>query len=126
MNEDETMSPYFSWVKKLRNNGAYKVSQGMLEEFGPQRIVDTPISEAGFAGLGIGAAMVGMRPIIEFMTWDFSLVAYDQIINTAAKTYQMSAGQYPLPMVSEGPMVQREPCRTTLDISIAFMLTFLV
>ena len=77
-------------------NGAYKVSEGMLQQFGPKRIVDTPISEAGFAGLGIGAAMVGMRPIIEFMTWNFSLVAYDQIINTAAKTYQMSAGQYPL------------------------------
>ena len=65
-------------------NGAYKVSQGMLDKFGPDRIVDTPISEAGFAGLGIGAAMVGMRPIIEFMTWNFSLVAYDQLINTAA------------------------------------------
>ena len=84
-------------------NGAYKVSQGMLEKFGPERIVDTPISEAGFAGLGIGAAMVGMRPIIEFMTWNFSLVAYDQIINTAAKTYQMSAGQYKLPIVFRGP-----------------------
>ena len=84
-------------------NGAYKVSQGMLEEFGEDRVVDTPISEGGFAGLGIGAAMVGMRPIIEFMTWNFSLVAYDQIINTAAKTYQMSAGQYPLPIVFRAP-----------------------
>ncbi len=84
-------------------NGAYKVSQGMLEQFGEERIIDTPISEAGFAGLGIGAAMVGMRPIIEFMTWNFSLVAYDQIINTAAKTYQMSAGQYPLPIVFRAP-----------------------
>lgn len=84
-------------------NGAYKVSEGMLEKFGPDRIVDTPISEAGFAGLGIGAAMVGMRPIIEFMTWNFSLVAFDQVINTAAKTYQMSAGQYPLPIVFRGP-----------------------
>lgn len=84
-------------------NGAYKVSQGMLEKFGPERIVDTPISEAGFAGLGIGAAMVGMRPIIEFMTWNFSLVAYDQIINTAAKTYQMSAGQYLMPITFRAP-----------------------
>lgn len=83
-------------------NGAYKVSQTMLEEFGPQRIVDTPISEGGFAGLGIGAAMVGMRPIIEFMTWNFSLVAYDQIINTAAKVWQMSGGQYSAPVVFRG------------------------
>ncbi|MEC8276967.1 MAG: pyruvate dehydrogenase complex E1 component subunit beta [Myxococcota bacterium] len=84
-------------------NGAYKVSQGMLDKFGPDRIVDTPISEAGFAGLGIGAAMVGMRPIIEFMTWNFSLVAYDQLINTAAKTYQMSAGQYTMPITFRAP-----------------------
>ena len=84
-------------------NGAYKVTQTMLEEFGPQRIVDTPISEGGFAGLGIGAAMVGMRPIIEFMTWNFSLVAYDQIINTAAKVWQMSGGQYSAPVVFRGP-----------------------
>lgn len=83
-------------------NGAYKVSQGMLEEFGPQRVVDTPISEGGFAGLGIGAAMAGMRPIIEFMTWNFSFVAFDQIVNTAAKTYQMSAGQYRVPIVFRG------------------------
>ncbi|MDG1480200.1 MAG: pyruvate dehydrogenase complex E1 component subunit beta [Myxococcota bacterium] len=84
-------------------NGAYKVSQGMLEEFGEERVIDTPISEGGFAGLGIGAAMVGMRPIIEFMTWNFSLVAYDQIINTAAKTYAMSGGQYNIPMVFRAP-----------------------
>ncbi len=84
-------------------NGAYKVSQGMLEEFGPQRVVDTPISEGGFAGLGIGAAMVGMRPIIEFMTWNFSLVAYDQVVNTAAKVWQMSGGQYSAPVVFRGP-----------------------
>jgi pyruvate dehydrogenase E1 component beta subunit len=83
--------------------GAYKVSQGMLEEFGPTRVVDTPISEGGFAGLGVGAAMVGMRPIIEFMTWNFSLVAYDQVINSAAKIYQMSGGQFPVPMVFRGP-----------------------
>jgi pyruvate dehydrogenase E1 component beta subunit len=84
-------------------NGAYKVSKGMLEQFGPGRVIDTPISEGGFAGLGIGAAMVGMRPIIEFMTWNFSLVAYDHLINTAAKTYQMSAGQYTVPIVFRGP-----------------------
>ena len=84
-------------------SGAYKVSQGMLEEFGPNRVVDTPISECGFAGLGIGAAMVGMRPIIEFMTWNFSLVGYDQIVNTAAKVFQMSGGQYSAPMVFRGP-----------------------
>ena len=83
-------------------SGAYKVSQTMLEEFGPQRVVDTPISEGGFAGLGIGAAMVGMRPIIEFMTWNFSLVAYDQIVNTAAKVWQMSGGQYNAPVVFRG------------------------
>ncbi len=83
-------------------DGAYKVSQGMLDEFGPDRIVDTPIAENGFAGLGIGAAMAGMRPIIEFMTWNFSLVAYDQIINNAARIYQMSAGQYKVPIVFRG------------------------
>ena len=83
--------------------GAYKVSQGMLEEFGDQRVIDTPISEGGFAGLCIGAAMVGMRPIVEFMTWNFSLVAYDQVINTAAKVFQMSGGQYSAPMVFRGP-----------------------
>jgi pyruvate dehydrogenase E1 component beta subunit len=84
-------------------DGAYKVSQGMLEEFGPERVVDTPISENGFAGLGVGAAMVGMRPIIEFMTFNFSLVAYDQVINSAARIYQMSAGQYKCPIVFRGP-----------------------
>ncbi len=83
-------------------DGAYKVSQGMLEEFGPDRVVDTPISENGFAGLGVGAAMFGMRPIIEFMTWNFSLVAYDQIVNSAARIYQMSAGQYKVPIVFRG------------------------
>lgn len=84
-------------------DGAYKVSQGMLDEFGPDRVIDTPIAENGFAGLGVGAAMAGMRPIIEFMTWNFSLVAYDQVINSAAKIYQMSAGQYRVPIVFRGP-----------------------
>src|SRR4030095_11899590 len=75
-------------------NGAYKVSKGMLDEFGPRRVIDTPISELGFAGIGVGAAMNGLRPIIEFMTFNFSLVAIDQIINSAAKMYSMSGGQY--------------------------------
>ena len=80
-------------------NGAYKVSQGMLDEFGPERILDTPISELGFAGIGVGAAMNGLRPIIEFMTFNFSLVAIDQIINGAAKILSMSGGQYSAPIV---------------------------
>jgi pyruvate dehydrogenase E1 component beta subunit len=84
-------------------NGAYKVSQGMLEEFGAKRIIDTPISELGFAGIGIGAAMNGLRPIIEFMTFNFSLVAIDQVINSAAKTLSMSGGQFGAPMVFRGP-----------------------
>lgn len=83
--------------------GAYKVSQGLLEEFGEQRVVDTPIAEAGFAGLAVGAAMAGLRPIVEFMTWNFSLVAFDQIVNNAAKMYQMSAGQFTVPVVFRGP-----------------------
>lgn len=84
-------------------NGAYKVSQGMLDEFGARRVIDTPISELGFAGMGVGAAMNGLRPIIEFMTFNFSLVAIDQVINAAAKMMSMSGGQYPVPMVFRGP-----------------------
>ncbi|WP_200979356.1 pyruvate dehydrogenase complex E1 component subunit beta [Echinicola sp. 20G] len=84
-------------------NGAYKVTQGMLDEFGPERVYDTPISELGFAGLGVGAGMNGLRPIIEFMTFNFSLVAIDQIINSAAKMYAMSGGQYNVPVVFRGP-----------------------
>lgn len=84
-------------------NGAYKVSQGMLDEFGAKRVIDTPISELGFAGIGVGAAMNGLRPIIEFMTFNFSLVAIDQIINNAAKMYQMSGGQVNVPIVFRGP-----------------------
>jgi pyruvate dehydrogenase E1 component beta subunit len=83
-------------------DGAYKVSQGMLAEFGDKRVIDTPIAENGFTGLGIGAAMAGLRPIIEMMTWNFSLVAYDQIINNAAKIYNMTAGQYSVPIVIRG------------------------
>ena len=84
-------------------NGAYKVSLGMLDEFGPERVVDTPIAETGFSGIGIGSAMNGLRPIIEFMTFNFSLVAMDQIINGAAKMYQMSGGQFNIPIVFRGP-----------------------
>ncbi len=84
-------------------NGAYKVTQGMLDEFGPERVWDTPISELGFTGLGIGAAMNGLRPVIEFMTFNFSLVAIDQIINGAAKMMSMSGGQFPVPIVFRGP-----------------------
>lgn len=84
-------------------NGAYKVSQGMLDEFGEKRVIDTPIAELGFAGIGVGAAMNGLRPIIEFMTFNFSLVAIDQVINSAAKTLAMSAGQYGAPIVFRGP-----------------------
>ncbi len=84
-------------------NGAYKVSRGLLEEFGAMRVVDTPITELGFAGVGVGAAMVGLRPIIEFMTWNFALLALDQVVNSAAKMLYMSGGQYPMPMVFRGP-----------------------
>ncbi len=83
--------------------GAYKVSEGMLDRFGEKRIIDTPIAEGGFAGVGIGAAMVGLRPIIEFMTWNFSAVAFDQILNNAAKLRQMSGGQFSCPIVFRGP-----------------------
>jgi pyruvate dehydrogenase E1 component beta subunit len=83
--------------------GAYKVSRGLLEEFGPTRVVDTPITELGFAGIGVGAAMVGLRPIVEFMTWNFALLAIDQIVNSAAKMLYMSGGQIPIPIVFRGP-----------------------
>ena len=84
-------------------NGAYKVTQGMLQRFSERRVIDAPIAEMGFAGVGIGAAMVGLRPIIEFMTFNFSLVAIDQIVNNAAKIFQMSGGQYTVPIVFRGP-----------------------
>jgi pyruvate dehydrogenase E1 component beta subunit len=83
--------------------GAYKVSKGLLQEFGEQRVVDTPITELGFAGVGVGAAMVGLRPIIEFMTWNFALLALDQVVNAAAKMLYMSGGQFPMPLVFRGP-----------------------
>lgn len=84
-------------------NGAYKVSKGLLDEFGPRRVIDTPIAELGFAGIGVGAAMNGLRPIVEFMTWNFAILAFDQIINNAAKTLSQSAGQYSCPIVFRGP-----------------------
>lgn len=84
-------------------NGAYKVSEGMLDKFGEKRVIDTPIAEGGFAGIGVGAAIVGLRPIVEFMTWNFSAVAFDQILNNAAKVRQMSGGQLNCPIVFRGP-----------------------
>jgi pyruvate dehydrogenase E1 component beta subunit len=84
-------------------DGAYKVSKGLLDEFGPQRVVDTPISELGFAGLGVGAAMAGLRPVIEFMTFNFAFLALDQVINNAAKMHYMSDGQFEIPIVFRGP-----------------------
>ncbi len=86
-----------------RYNGAYKVSQGLLDRFGSARVVDAPISELGFAGLGVGAAMVGLRPVVEMMTWNFAILAMDQIVNNAAKIRHMSGGQLRCPMVVRGP-----------------------
>lgn len=83
--------------------GAYKISQGLLDEFGPRRVIDTPITEQGFAGIGVGAAMSGLKPIVEFMTWNFAMQAIDQIINSAAKTLYMSGGQMGSPIVFRGP-----------------------
>jgi len=100
MRRDEKV--YLMGEEVAEYNGAYKVSQGMLDEFGPERIIDTPISELGFTGMGIGSAMNGLRPIVEFMTFNFSLVAIDQIINSAAKMYYMSGGQYSVPIVFRG------------------------
>jgi pyruvate dehydrogenase E1 component beta subunit len=101
MERDENV--YLMGEEVAEYNGAYKVSKGMLEKFGPKRVIDTPISELGFAGIGVGSAMNGMRPIIEFMTFNFSLVGIDQIINNAAKMYNMSGGQYNVPIVFRGP-----------------------
>lgn len=93
----------FLWGEEVAEyDGAYKVSQGMLARFGPKRVIDTPISEEGFAGMGIGAAMVGLRPIVEFMTYSFSLVAFDQIVNNAGFIRYMSGGQFALPIVFRG------------------------
>ncbi|PQJ15741.1 pyruvate dehydrogenase complex E1 component subunit beta [Aureicoccus marinus] len=101
MRRDETI--YLMGEEVAEYNGAYKASKGMLDEFGPDRVLDTPISELGFAGIGVGSAMLGNRPIIEFMTFNFSLVGIDQIINNAAKMRQMSGGQFNIPMVFRGP-----------------------
>jgi pyruvate dehydrogenase E1 component beta subunit len=105
MNEEMRRDPrvFIMGEEVAEYNGAYKVSQGMLEEFGPDRVIDTPISELGFAGVGVGAAANGVRPIVEFMTFNFSLVAIDTIINAAAKMYSMSGGQYSVPIVFRGP-----------------------
>ncbi len=104
MNEEMRRDPrvFLMGEEVAEYNGAYKVSQGMLDEFGPDRVIDTPISELGFAGVGVGAATNGVRPIIEFMTFNFSLVAIDTIINAAAKMYSMSGGQYNVPIVFRG------------------------
>lgn len=101
MRRDETV--FLMGEEVAEYNGAYKVSKGMLEEFGPKRVIDTPIAELGFAGIGVGAAMNGLRPIIEFMTWNFAVLAFDQIVNNAAKTLSQSAGQVNCPIVFRGP-----------------------
>ncbi len=101
MRRDETV--YLMGEEVAEYNGAYKASKGMLDEFGPDRVIDTPISELGFSGIGVGSAMNGNRPIIEFMTFNFSLVGIDQIINNAAKMRQMSGGQFNIPIVFRGP-----------------------
>src|SRR5687768_3905991 len=101
MRRDEKI--YLMGEEVAEYDGAYKVSQGMLAEFGAKRIIDTPISELGFAGISVGAAMNGLRPIVEFMTFNFALVGIDQIINNAAKMYQMSGGQINVPIVFRGP-----------------------
>ena len=101
MRRDESI--YLMGEEVAEYNGAYKASKGMLDEFGPERVIDTPIAELGFTGIGIGSAMNGNRPIIEFMTFNFSMVAIDQIINNAAKIRQMSGGQWNIPIVFRGP-----------------------
>ncbi|MFN5458803.1 MAG: pyruvate dehydrogenase complex E1 component subunit beta [Bacteroidota bacterium] len=101
MRRDERV--YLMGEEVAEYNGAYKVSKGMLAEFGPKRVIDTPIAELGFAGIGVGSAMNGLRPIVEFMTFNFSLVAIDQVINSAAKMMSMSGGQYTVPIVFRGP-----------------------
>jgi len=101
MRRDERV--YLMGEEVAEYNGAYKASKGMLDEFGPKRVIDTPIAELGFSGIGVGSAMNGLRPIIEYMTFNFSLVSIDQIISNAAKMYQMSGGQFNIPIVFRGP-----------------------
>jgi len=105
MQEEMRLDPrvFLMGEEVAQYNGAYKVSQGMLDEFGEKRVIDTPIAELGFAGIGVGASMNGLRPIIEFMTFNFSLVAIDQVINSAAKTMSMSGGHFSCPIVFRGP-----------------------
>jgi pyruvate dehydrogenase E1 component beta subunit len=101
MRRDESI--YLMGEEVAEYNGAYKASKGMLDEFGAKRVIDTPISELGFAGIGVGSTMTGNRPIIEFMTFNFAMVGIDQIVNNAAKIRQMSGGQFPCPIVFRGP-----------------------
>lgn len=101
MRRDETV--FLMGEEVAAYNGAYKVSKGMLDEFGPKRVIDTPIAELGFTGIGVGAAMNGLRPIVEFMTWNFAVLAFDQIVNNAAKTLSQSAGNFSCPIVFRGP-----------------------
>jgi pyruvate dehydrogenase E1 component beta subunit len=101
MRRDQTV--FLMGEEVAEYDGAYKVSQGMLAEFGPKRVIDTPISELGFAGIAVGAAMNGLRPIVEFMTWNFAILAFDQIINGSAKMLSMSAGEFGNPIVFRGP-----------------------
>ncbi len=101
MRRDQTV--FLMGEEVAEYNGAYKASKGMLAEFGPKRVIDTPIAELGFSGIAVGAAMNGLRPIVEFMTWNFAILAADQIINSAAKMLQMSGGQYSVPIVFRGP-----------------------
>ncbi|MCB0696082.1 MAG: pyruvate dehydrogenase complex E1 component subunit beta [Chitinophagaceae bacterium] len=101
MRRDETV--FLMGEEVAQYNGAYKVSQGMLDEFGPRRVIDTPIAELGFASIGVGAAMNGVRPVVEFMTWNFAVLALDQILNHAAKMRSMSRGQFGCPIVFRGP-----------------------
>ena len=101
MRRDDTV--FLMGEEVAQYNGAYKVSKGMLDEFGEKRVIDTPITELGFAGLGVGAAMNGLKPIVEFMTWNFAILAFDQIVNNAAKTLSQSAGHFQCPIVFRGP-----------------------
>lgn len=101
MRRDETV--FLMGEEVAQYDGAYKVSKGLLDEFGAKRVIDTPIAELGFTGIGVGAAMNGLRPVIEFMTWNFAILAFDQIVNNAAKTLSQSAGQFNCPIVFRGP-----------------------
>ncbi len=115
MRRDETV--FIMGEEVAEYDGAYKVTQGMLAEFGPKRVIDTPISELGFAGIGVGAAMNGLRPVVEFMTFNFALVGIDQILNNAAKIRYMSGGQVPMPMVFRGPNASAGQLGATHSVS---------